>query len=183
MSRQRSILGMLWNNIAGRTKSAGSDIRIVGKDYMGNVYYERDGVKAGEKITKRYYNPPEEDSWDKPLPPEWESWLRYRRPLPTDEEVGRNIAVAQLKKARAADLEAKRQAEKLDQDGASGGVIGPAGAVRPEVFVRNVQRSQDKAKEPLNDNLYNRYPQYDDYETVPGDTFAKQQKKDPKYDK
>lgn len=89
------------------------DVRVIGEDYLGNFYYERD---AGPTRVRRWYLPVEEDDWTKPIPPEWEAWLRYRRNNPpTYDEINTNIAIAQLKKIRAKELEEKEKLLQLSQ--------------------------------------------------------------------
>ena len=81
------------------------DVRVMGADYLGNLYYERD--KGPDKV-RRWYLPEDQDDWDRPIPPEWEAWLRYRRnDAPTCDEINLNIALAELKKIRAKELEMK----------------------------------------------------------------------------
>lgn len=83
------------------------DVRVMGADYLGNYYYERD---KGVDRVKRWYLPKDQDDWDRPIPPEWEAWLRYRRDdAPTCDEINLNIALAELKKIRAKELEMKEK--------------------------------------------------------------------------
>lgn len=53
---------------------------FLGKDYIGNVYFE---IPANPSIGKRkpvrWYNPAKGLDFQDPLPSEWESWLRFRR--------------------------------------------------------------------------------------------------------
>ncbi|KAG6458152.1 NADH dehydrogenase [ubiquinone] 1 alpha subcomplex assembly factor 2 [Manduca sexta] len=85
----------------------------IGKDYIGNVYYEIPADPSlGKRKPTRWYDPPSGQDFKDPIPAEWESWLRMRRKEPpTEEEVAKNLAIAKLKKENAAKLEAKRLQE------------------------------------------------------------------------
>ncbi|XP_068626776.1 NADH dehydrogenase [ubiquinone] 1 alpha subcomplex assembly factor 2 isoform X2 [Battus philenor] len=85
----------------------------IGKDYIGNIYFEIPADPSrGKRRPSRWYDPPKGHDFENPIPPEWESWLRYRRQEPpTEEEIANNLAIAELKKENADGLEAKRLAE------------------------------------------------------------------------
>ncbi|XP_013197079.1 NADH dehydrogenase [ubiquinone] 1 alpha subcomplex assembly factor 2 [Amyelois transitella] len=85
----------------------------VGKDYIGNVYFEIPAdASRGKRKPTRWYDPPKGLDFQDPIPAEWEAWLRMRRPEPpTEEEIAKNIAVAKLKKINAAKIEEKRLTE------------------------------------------------------------------------
>lgn len=91
------------------------DVRVMGQDYLDNLYYERNHSTEPNKV-KRWYLPEVQDNWDRPIPPEWEAWLRYRRnDAPTCDEINLNIALAELKKIRAKELEMKELEMKGDR--------------------------------------------------------------------
>ncbi|XP_011561510.1 NADH dehydrogenase [ubiquinone] 1 alpha subcomplex assembly factor 2 [Plutella xylostella] len=85
----------------------------MGKDYIGNQYYEIPAKpQEGKRKPTRWYDPPKGQDFQDPIPAEWEAWLRYRRTVPpTEEEVARNVALMQMKQANAAQIETKRLAE------------------------------------------------------------------------
>ncbi|XP_047511215.1 NADH dehydrogenase [ubiquinone] 1 alpha subcomplex assembly factor 2 [Pieris napi] len=85
----------------------------IGKDYIGNVYYEIPADPSrGKRKPARWYDPPKGLDFQDPLPSEWESWLRMRRSEPpTNEEISKNLAIAETKKLNADKLEAKRLAD------------------------------------------------------------------------
>ncbi|XP_076254069.1 NADH dehydrogenase [ubiquinone] 1 alpha subcomplex assembly factor 2 isoform X2 [Rhynchophorus ferrugineus] len=81
----------------------------MGTDYFGNKYYEIP-VNASSARSKpsRWFEPPEKDNFQQEMPAEWEAWLRGRRKVPpTEEELKRNLAIMQLKKKNAIEVEAK----------------------------------------------------------------------------
>uniref|UniRef100_A0A2A4K456 NADH dehydrogenase [ubiquinone] 1 alpha subcomplex assembly factor 2 n=1 Tax=Heliothis virescens TaxID=7102 RepID=A0A2A4K456_HELVI len=86
---------------------------IMGKDYIGNDYFEIPADPSiGKRKPTRWYNPPRGQDFQDPIPAEWESWLRGRRlEPPTEEEIMKNLAIAQMKKENAAKIETKRLAE------------------------------------------------------------------------
>lgn len=80
---------------------------LIGKDYLGNKYYETPR-RADSERTKpaRYFEPAERDNFEQEMPAEWEAWLRYRRREPPSEsEVLKNLAMIQTKKKNAAELD------------------------------------------------------------------------------
>lgn len=81
---------------------------VVGKDYLGNTYYQIQGSERQKR--QRWFEPTVKDNFEQEIPAEWEAWLRYRRKVrPTDEEVLANAAIAQQKKINAARLEKERK--------------------------------------------------------------------------
>ncbi|CAH2050747.1 unnamed protein product, partial [Iphiclides podalirius] len=85
----------------------------IGKDYIGNIYYEIPADPSrGKRKPSRWYDPPKGLDFEDPIPSEWESWLRMRRKEPpTEDEVAQNLALAKMKQENAAQLEAKRLAD------------------------------------------------------------------------
>jgi len=127
---------------------------IVGRDPYGNTYYEIPAQpQLGKRRPTRWYNTAEteradiidKDLWagfDSNLPAEWESWLRFRRTEPpTDDEVLKSLAIAEMKKVNAAKLEMAR-IEELKAQGLD------AGPPKP----------QDHEKTP--------YPKYEEFEIM-----------------
>ncbi|XP_053621274.1 NADH dehydrogenase [ubiquinone] 1 alpha subcomplex assembly factor 2 [Plodia interpunctella] len=85
----------------------------IGKDYIGNVYFEIPAdPNRGKRKPSRWYDPPKGLDFQDPIPAEWQAWLRMtRKEPPTEEEIAKNLAVAKLKKINAAKIEEKRLAE------------------------------------------------------------------------
>ncbi|XP_045491465.1 NADH dehydrogenase [ubiquinone] 1 alpha subcomplex assembly factor 2 [Colias croceus] len=85
----------------------------IGKDYIGNEYFEIPADPSrGKRNPARWYDPPKGLDFQDPIPAEWEAWLRMRRKEPpTEEEIARNVAIAQMKKVNAAKIEQNRLAE------------------------------------------------------------------------
>ncbi|KAJ0182344.1 hypothetical protein K1T71_001713 [Dendrolimus kikuchii] len=85
----------------------------MGKDYIGNIYYEIPADPSlGKRKPTRWYDPPKGQDFQDPIPAEWEAWLRMRRmEPPTEEEIAKNVALAKLKKENAAKIEAQRLAD------------------------------------------------------------------------
>ncbi|CAG9581681.1 unnamed protein product [Danaus chrysippus] len=86
----------------------------MGKDYIGNKYYEIPAdPSSGKRKPSRWYDPPKNLDFQDPIPAEWEAWLRLRRTEPpTEEEIAKNLAIAEMKKVNAAKLEAERLLEQ-----------------------------------------------------------------------
>ncbi|CAH2102220.1 unnamed protein product [Euphydryas editha] len=82
----------------------------IGKDYIGNVYYEIPAdPSTGKRKPSRWYDPPKGLDFQDPIPAEWEAWLRMRRKEPpTEEEIAKNLAIAEMKKVNAAKIEEQR---------------------------------------------------------------------------
>ncbi|CAK1540230.1 unnamed protein product [Leptosia nina] len=85
----------------------------IGKDYIGNEYYEIPADPSrGKRKPSRWYDPPKGLDFQDPIPSEWEAWLRMRRTEPpTEEEITKNLAIAEMKKINAEKLEQARLAE------------------------------------------------------------------------
>ena len=169
----------------------GGDPVEVGRDYLGNVYWEQppDPVKGRTKF-KRWYFPQSDDDWDRPIPPEWESWLRYRRPdSPSEEEINRNIAIAQLKKIRAKEIEEKRTSDPLRAGLESN--TGVDGEAKEEKALGEEERPskeflgssiEDQEPKTSSDVMTGMYPLRKDLESTPGSS-TRARKTDPMYEK
>ncbi|XP_041975425.1 NADH dehydrogenase [ubiquinone] 1 alpha subcomplex assembly factor 2 [Aricia agestis] len=85
----------------------------IGKDYIGNKYYEIPAEpNSGRRKPSRWYDPPKGLDFQDPIPAEWEAWLRMRRvEPPTEEEIAKNVAIAEMKKLNAEKIEAQRLAD------------------------------------------------------------------------
>lgn len=170
---------------------AGGDPIEVGRDYLGNVYWEQppDPVKGRTKF-KRWYFPQSDDDWDRPIPPEWESWLRYRRPdPPSEEEINRNIAIAQLKKIRAKEIEEKRTCDPLRAglesnlglhgEAEEGKALGEGEGSSKDSLGSSIEDQEPKAS---SDVMTGMYPVRKDLESNPGSS-TRARKIDPMYEK
>ena len=84
---------------------------VIGEDIFGNRYYEIPADPSrGKRRPRRWFtneaskhHDPREhsnvDGFDKNIPTEWESWLRFRRDAPpTEQQVLQSLALADLKK-------------------------------------------------------------------------------------
>lgn len=105
MSRKgRNLAAILLTNILNSLKPRRFRGDLVGKDYLGNKYYEIPG--ATRKLSSRWFEPPGgEKNFDHEIPAEWEAWLRGRRKIPPSvEEVEKNLKIM---------LQTKENAEAL----------------------------------------------------------------------
>ncbi|GLH16610.1 Uncharacterized protein GBIM_20844 [Gryllus bimaculatus] len=109
----RSILGMILKNFIKSLKPRQIQGDLIGTDYFGNKYYEIPANPSiGKRKPSRWFEPHEKDNFEQEMPAEWESWLRGRRDTPPlEEEIMKNVAIMNLKKANAAELERKNQHE------------------------------------------------------------------------
>lgn len=142
MSQQptRNILGIIFKNFINSFKPRQFRGTLIGTDYFGNKYYEIPADPAvGRRKASRWFDPPEKEDFEQELPAEWEAWLRGRRKEPPPEaEVLKNLAIMQLKKKNAAELEAKYSKGADNQ-----------------LLPKDVKGPQS-------------FPQYEDYEIMPG---------------
>uniref|UniRef100_A0A6M2DCX0 Putative mimitin mitochondrial n=1 Tax=Xenopsylla cheopis TaxID=163159 RepID=A0A6M2DCX0_XENCH len=95
----------------GRANMKGN---FIGKDYLGNEYYETPADPSiGKRKANRYFQPRIKNKFDQELPAEWEAWLRGRRPEPpTEEEIKENLRIIQMKQKNAKLLEDKFKTDK-----------------------------------------------------------------------
>lgn len=105
----RSIVGVIFKNFINSLKPRQFRGTLIGSDYFGNKYYEIPAnPSVGKRKASRWFDPPEKEDFEQELPAEWEAWLRGRRKAPpSEEEVLKNLAIMQMKKKNAAELEAK----------------------------------------------------------------------------
>lgn len=148
-----------WDSISPRRMFPPAG-QLIGQDPFGNKYYEiPPDPRRGKRTAKRWYQAPHvtekqaigygtADGFDSKLPAEWESWLRHRRDdSPSKEEVFRSLALADLKKRNAAELDEKRRQEKL--------------AAGENVTDTNEPQPMDHEKDF--------FPKYKEYEIMPGE--------------
>ncbi|KAJ2948074.1 hypothetical protein O0L34_g9873 [Tuta absoluta] len=116
MSGGRPLLRIIFNNFIDSLRPRPIRGNHVGSDYIGNKYFEiPPNPSVGKRKAERWYDPPKGLDFQDPIPAEWESWLRMRRTEPpTEEEIQKNLAIAEMKKENAAKLEAQRLAEGGD---------------------------------------------------------------------
>ena len=171
----KGFLERLFENLRTKKKVQQEQISA-GKDYMGNMYYEAPADPSrGVRAPKRWYWPQHEDDWDRPIPPEWEAWLRYRRPdAPTEEEINRNIAMAQLKRLRAKEATERLSAMSREE---------VVSTIEKEKIEANVAKNpQAPSQSSDHKSIFDRFPKYEDLETNPGEDVTKSRKKDERYD-
>ncbi|XP_072937843.1 NADH dehydrogenase [ubiquinone] 1 alpha subcomplex assembly factor 2 [Epargyreus clarus] len=106
----RHVWRIVLRNFINSLKPRNTQGKNIGKDYIGNVYYEIPADPSiGRRNPSRWYDPPKGLDFQEPIPAEWESWLRKRRQdPPTEEEIAKNLAIAEMKKVNAANIETKR---------------------------------------------------------------------------
>lgn len=104
----RSIWGTVLKNFINSFKPRQFQGTLVGTDYFGNKYYE---IKANASVGKRrerWFEPPLKEDFMQEMPAEWESWLRGRRKeVPKEEEIMRSLAIMQIKKKNAIEIDKK----------------------------------------------------------------------------
>ncbi|KAJ8921640.1 hypothetical protein NQ315_010549 [Exocentrus adspersus] len=81
---------------------------LMGSDYFGNKYYEiPPNPSVGKRKPSRWFKPPKKDDFMQEMPAEWEAWLRMRRKEPpSEEEIMKNLAIMQMKKKNAVEIDA-----------------------------------------------------------------------------
>ncbi|XP_055630123.1 NADH dehydrogenase [ubiquinone] 1 alpha subcomplex assembly factor 2 [Toxorhynchites rutilus septentrionalis] len=112
----------------------------MGEDYFGNKYYEIPANPAiGQRRNQRWFEPTEKEAYGQEVTAEWEAWLRGRRKEPpTREELMRNLAIMKMKERNYAALESK-----------------------------NV-KAKDAAELEKKTTGMGSFPQYEEYEVMPG---------------
>lgn len=105
----RSIIAMIFRNFINSFKPRQIYGNLKGADYFGNKYYEIPADPArGKRRPSRWFVPPTKDDFEQEMPAEWEAWLRGRRTEPpAEEEVAKNLAIMQMKKQNAVEVEKK----------------------------------------------------------------------------
>ncbi|UXI20355.1 rab-like protein 3 [Sarcoptes scabiei] len=84
-------------------------VMIVGTDLHGNKYFE--SKDSNQAKPKRFYLPSHPDLWDKPIPAEWNAWLRFqRKDPPTKAESQQNqMKIENLKEQYSKKIEMEGQ--------------------------------------------------------------------------
>uniref|UniRef100_A0A7R9H9I3 NADH dehydrogenase [ubiquinone] 1 alpha subcomplex assembly factor 2 n=1 Tax=Timema poppense TaxID=170557 RepID=A0A7R9H9I3_TIMPO len=138
----RSILAMIIRNFVNSLRPKQIKGDKIGKDYLGNNYFEiPPNPQIGKRRAERWFTPKNPENFEQEIPAEWEAWLRGRRnDPPLEEEVMRNFAISQLKKKNAAEIEAREKSSN------------------PKDF--EVVEKEIKGMES--------FPKYDEYEVMPG---------------
>ncbi|XP_055597457.1 NADH dehydrogenase [ubiquinone] 1 alpha subcomplex assembly factor 2 [Uranotaenia lowii] len=136
----RSLMKILFSNFLNSLKPRQMKGNFVGEDYFGNKYYEIPANPSlGQRRDQRWFEPTEKEAYNQEVTAEWEAWLRGRRKTPpTKEELMRNLAIMKMKAQNAAALEAK------------------------------FAKPKDAAELPKNPTGMGSFPQYDEYEMMPG---------------
>lgn len=110
MSRkERGVMKLIWNCFINSMKPNFNRPKLIGEDRYGTKYYETAiASRSSRKKPTRYFEAVDKDNFEPEMPPEWESWLRYRRTEPpTPEELERNYQITMSKKEKAAEIAAK----------------------------------------------------------------------------
>jgi len=108
----RSVLGLMWENFLKSTRRP-PPILPVGKDNLGNKYFESKKDEASGRRYKRWYEPFNKEKFDQEVPVEWEAWLRYRRNVPpTEEEIHKNESMKMSIQEKVKALQVKRQPDE-----------------------------------------------------------------------
>ncbi|ESP05470.1 hypothetical protein LOTGIDRAFT_228046 [Lottia gigantea] len=107
---------LLWTNFRTSLQTIARTKEVfIGKDHIGNLYYEKHtGTRHAEKLKRpaRYIkdvNPKSIAELEAPLiPKEWEAWLRHKRKdPPTDKELEENYVYLLRTQMRSEELEEK----------------------------------------------------------------------------
>ncbi|XP_026477117.1 NADH dehydrogenase [ubiquinone] 1 alpha subcomplex assembly factor 2 [Ctenocephalides felis] len=87
---------------------------FIGKDHLGNKYYETPGNPSiGKRKANRYFEPTIKEKFDQELPAEWEAWLRNRRTEPpTEEEINHNLKIIEMKQKNSKLIDEKFKTDK-----------------------------------------------------------------------
>lgn len=105
----RNLLMIILKNFVNSFRPRQIIGNLKGSDYFGNKYFEIPAdLSKGKSKTSRWFVPTEKDEFEQEIPAEWEAWLRYRRKEPpSEEEVLKNLAIMQMKKRNAIEIEKK----------------------------------------------------------------------------
>lgn len=105
----RGIIRMILKNFVTSLKPRQIRGTLIGSDYFGNKYYEiPPNPSLGKRRASRWFDPPTKDDFMQEMPAEWEAWLRGRRQEPpSEDEVMKNLAIMQLKKKNAIEVDKK----------------------------------------------------------------------------
>lgn len=107
----RDIIKIIFTNILKSFSILKKDQLVgkhIGSDYFGNKYFEIAAERSLGRRRQRWFEPPVKEDFAQEMPAEWESWLRGRRDgPPKEEEVMRNVAIMDMKKQNAIEVEKK----------------------------------------------------------------------------
>lgn len=105
----RGIIRMILKNFINSLKPRQFRSTLIGSDYFGTKYYEIPAdPSVGKRKASRWFEPKDKEDFSQEMPAEWESWLRGRRSQPpTEEEVMKNLAIMEMKKKNAIEIEKK----------------------------------------------------------------------------
>ncbi|KAF6199634.1 hypothetical protein GE061_005932 [Apolygus lucorum] len=124
MSRGRGLIASVLQNFFNSLKPRQVSGKLIGKDYLGNSYYEvKPPVHSSRSRPSRYYIPKDNDAtkFDEPLPAEWEAWLRLRRrDPPSTEEVAQNFQLMSSKKIKALEIDKRHKGTEEDDQVVTG---------------------------------------------------------------
>ncbi|XP_063235876.1 NADH dehydrogenase [ubiquinone] 1 alpha subcomplex assembly factor 2 [Bacillus rossius redtenbacheri] len=111
----RGIVATILKNLVNSLRPRQMFGNEMGKDHLGNTYFEIPAdPRAGKRRAERWFAPKEKEDFEQQVPAEWEAWLRGRRSeAPKEEEVLRNLALMQVKKENARKI-AEREAASRD---------------------------------------------------------------------
>uniref|UniRef100_A0A182JFP3 NADH dehydrogenase [ubiquinone] 1 alpha subcomplex assembly factor 2 n=2 Tax=Anopheles atroparvus TaxID=41427 RepID=A0A182JFP3_ANOAO len=136
----RNLLRIAFDNFLKSFRPRQMKGNFVGEDYFGNKYYEiPPDPSVGRRRASRWFEPTEKEAYDQEITAEWEAWLRGRRTEPpTDQELMKNLAIMKMKERNAAELDAK------------------------------FSKAKDTAALEQPKTGMGSFPQYDEYEVMPG---------------
>ncbi|ETN62419.1 hypothetical protein AND_005919 [Anopheles darlingi] len=136
----RNVLRIVWDNFVKSFRPRQMKGDFVGEDYFGNKYYQIPAdPSVGRRKASRWFEPTKKEAYDQEITAEWEAWLRGRRKdPPTQDELLKNLAIMKMKERNAAELEAK------------------------------YSKTKDTAMLEQQKTGMGSFPQYDEYEVMPG---------------
>ncbi|XP_066253755.1 NADH dehydrogenase [ubiquinone] 1 alpha subcomplex assembly factor 2 [Euwallacea similis] len=105
----RGIIRMILGNFIKSLTPRQIRGNYMGTDTFGNKFFEIPVSSSSSKSKPtRWFEPVIKDDFQSEMSSEWESWLRGRRKIPpTDEEIARNLAIMEMKKKNAIEVDAK----------------------------------------------------------------------------
>lgn len=107
----RGVLRTIWNNFLNSFKVEPRKYfgEFKGEDHLGNKYFELPpDPQGGRRLSSRWFEAVDPSDTTPEVPREWIAWLRRQRDVPpTQEEIILNMAKADLKRTRAAEINKK----------------------------------------------------------------------------
>lgn len=145
----RHIFGWLWNIFKNSLGALKQKTEVVGKDHLGNTYYEKFADPTRNLKGARWVETDHGDQFVAPdIPVEWEAWLRKKRDIaPTEEEIAQNYAIMQrtLRRAKESEEKLKKLADGSEE----------------ETVKKHFQ-------EDTTADISTKFPEYPEYEIIPG---------------